>query len=393
MPHLNDCRGDIKKQWYVEYSIRNPKTGKMERVKIYDKINKFSTYDERFDYAKKIIKDYSKQIKNGTISFQEFIEYEDMLLYDGQGSFSRKRLTKAGGIKKYLSDFLKKKKLEVVDKSYRSYQSKLRIFCSFAESKKMIDKPVTVFTNEVIADFLSELVINKSLSKKTIRAYEQILHTFFDYLKKKKIIAENPVYDMPCIGLIKDEAPAAIPSYMRRLLQITIEKEDPQLWMFICFMYYMAIRPGQELRLMRLNQIDYDSRRIIVPNYFAKNRETESIDIPDQLFEMIIEKWELYTFNQGFYVFGKYHEPGDECQTISSMRLRFNKFRDRLNLPKSVKLYSWKHSGAQELASEGVSVYEIQRHLRHRDITTTEMYLKKRVGQRSSTIKHKFPGI
>ena len=31
MPHLNDCCGDLKKQWFVEYSIRNPKTGKMER--------------------------------------------------------------------------------------------------------------------------------------------------------------------------------------------------------------------------------------------------------------------------------------------------------------------------------------------------------------------------
>ena len=365
----------------------------MERVKIYDGLNKFSTYDERFDFAKKIIKKYSRKIREGKISIQEFVEYEDLLLYDGQSCFTRKRLAKPGAMKVYLSDYLKKKKIEVNEKTYKSYQSKLRIFCLFAESKKMINNPVTSFTNEFFADFLGELVIKKNLSKKTVSAYEHILYNFFAYLKKKKVIDENPVYDMPDVGLVKDEAPAAIPGYMRRLLQNIIEQEDPQLWMFICFMYYMAIRPGKELRLMRLNQIDYDLRKISIPCYLAKNRATEAIDIPDQLFDLIVEKWKLYTLNQGYYVFGANFEPGEHCQTINSMRRRFNRFRDRLNLPKSIKLYSWKHSGAQELAADGVSIYEIQRHLRHRDITTTELYLKKRVGQRSSAIKHKFPGI
>ena len=34
MPHLNDCGGDLTKKWYVEYSIRNPKTDKMEGLRI-----------------------------------------------------------------------------------------------------------------------------------------------------------------------------------------------------------------------------------------------------------------------------------------------------------------------------------------------------------------------
>ena len=85
MPHFNDCGGDLTKKWYVEYSIRNPKTLKMERVRIYECINQFSTYRERFDFAQGVIVHYSKQIQLGNISYQEFVE-EDMLLYDGQRS-------------------------------------------------------------------------------------------------------------------------------------------------------------------------------------------------------------------------------------------------------------------------------------------------------------------
>jgi hypothetical protein len=51
MPHLNDCCGDLTKKWYVEYSIRNPQSGKMERIWIYDEINPFSTFRERFDFS------------------------------------------------------------------------------------------------------------------------------------------------------------------------------------------------------------------------------------------------------------------------------------------------------------------------------------------------------
>jgi hypothetical protein len=46
MPHLNDNNGDLTKKWYVEYSIRNPKNGKMERIRIYDGIDQYSTYKE-----------------------------------------------------------------------------------------------------------------------------------------------------------------------------------------------------------------------------------------------------------------------------------------------------------------------------------------------------------
>ena len=155
----------------------------------------------------------------------------------------------------------------------------------------------------------------------------------------------------------------------------------------------MAIRPGHELRLMKLNQINYSSRTVVIHSDVSKNKRTAAIDIPDQLFDLITGKWKLNTYDQSLYVFGKYGEPGDVPLGKNNMKNRHTGFRKKTGLPDSVKLYSWKHSGAQELAAEGASIYEIQRHLRHNDITTTEKYLRKRIGQRSSTIKHNFPEI
>lgn len=234
----------------------------------------------------------------------------------------------------------------------------------------------------------------RSLSRKSLEKYQQILYTFFTYIiSVKKIKMPHPVMNIPRMGSIVDKASAAINRENRIKLQRLVEGEDPQLWMACCFIYYTAIRPHTELRLMRLNQINYDSRTITVKNYLAKTRRTETIDIPDELYNMITRKWKLQDYNQELYVFSKNNIPGEFPLGKNSMRIRFNKFRDRLNLPKDVHYYSWKHSGAQELADAGVNIYELQRHLRHRELSTTECYLKKRIGQRSDSIKHNFPTI
>jgi integrase len=163
--------------------------------------------------------------------------------------------------------------------------------------------------------------------------------------------------------------------------------------MACCFIYYTAIRPGTELRLMKFNQINFQSRTITVRNELSKNSKTETIDIPENLYHLLVDKWNLNTYDSELYIFGQNRKPGLLPLGKNTMRWRFNKFRDKLNLPKSIKFYSWKHSGAQELADRGASIYEIQRHLRHRDMTTTESYLRKRIGQRSNAIKHHFPDI
>jgi integrase len=393
-PHLCDGGGKLEATWYVEYSIRNPVTGKMERLRHYDGFRDIDTPKGRQLYAKKIIRKITADIRNGNTGFEAEIEYEDMLGFGGgQSRFAKKKKTFAGSVNLYLSGFLKYKMSEINTKSLESYRSKLRIFKEFLDSKKMSDKPVLLINNDLIIEFLKALVEDKALARKTIEKYQQILHTFFRHLiENKKIDMPNPALNIPRMGLIKDYAAAGIPGHMRKRLTALIEKADPQLWMACCFIYYTAIRPGTELRLMKLKQINFDAHTITIYNYLAKNQRTEIVDIPDQLFDLM-ERWGLRDYDPDLYLLGKKGLPDTEPLGKNTMRIRFNAFRDRLKLPKSIKYYSWKHSGAQELADQGLSIYELQRHLRHRDIATTEMYLKKRIGQRSNNIRHNFPEI
>jgi len=393
-PHLNNVGKDLNKLWYVEYSLRNPITGEMERFRHHEGFKELKTIKERMVYAQKLIEDYTKRIKFVEIGFSEVVEYNDLLSYNGYVSFSRRKKTTPGSAQMYLSEFLEYKESEITKKTLQTYRSKLRIFDSFLENKKLHNKPVSSISNDMIIEFLKAIYKEKELSHKSVEKYQQILYTFFQYLIKiKQLKIENPVLNIPRIGIIKDESSEAIPLDIRMKLKTIIEQEDPQLWMAICFIYYTAIRPGTELRLMKLNQINYSSRTIVVKNFLAKNGRTETVDIPDPLYDLIVNVWKLQKYDQNLYIFGKNNLPGNIPLGKNAMRIRFNVFRDQLNLSKYIHYYSWKHSGAQELADAGANPYELQRHLRHRDLATTESYLRKRIGQKSSMIKHNFPSI
>ena len=48
-PKIYDADGDLSKRWYIYYSYRHPKTGKLKRMKnIYGKVNRSKTKEARY---------------------------------------------------------------------------------------------------------------------------------------------------------------------------------------------------------------------------------------------------------------------------------------------------------------------------------------------------------
>ena len=379
--------------WYVEFSLRNPYSGKMERKRIYDGFRLLNTYEQRMKHAEKLITEYTEMIKNGDISTQKMVEFEDQLLFDTRVYKSRKKLGAENTFRVLASEFIIYKRIELSEKTLQNYKSKLRAFGDFLKSKKLHEKQIQAIENDKVVDFLRNLVLEDDLSRLTIEKYQQILHTFFQWvIRDKKIKMGNPAIHIPRIGKVVDESAPALPKNVRNLLQKKIEVSDPQLWLGCCIQYFTAIRPGTEMRLIQLKNIDMEARTITIRNYLAKTYRTETVDIPDQLYVLLLE-WNLENYDQQLYLFGTDGVPGEKPIGKNSLRIRFNKIRDSLNLSKEIKFYSWKHSGALELKNAGANMYEIQRHFRHKSVTTTEGYWRKRLGGTGEKIKQNFPDI
>lgn len=295
-------------------------------------------------------------------------------------------------IRVHLSEFLAMKKIEVTQKSYQTYQSKLRIFCEWAEHSGIDKIHVGFITTEHIQDFLRMIAESKQLSRLTLQKYEQILHSFFDWLiRVKKVVKENPVTDIPRMGRVVDQAAKPIPDKERSLLLAAMRKYDRQLWIVCQLQYYCAIRPG-ECRLLKVGDIDFESGVIRVPQDVSKNRQTEAVSMPAQIVNLF-RKEGFDQADKSLYLFSASGYPGMKAVGKNSFRNRFNVLRDKLHLSTDYKLYSFKYTGGVKLVNAGIDTWELQRHFRHKSIDTTEHYIRKNFAVKSEKIKNHFPDI
>lgn len=382
----------MKKQWLVEYSCRNPKTDEMQRFRVYEGLNRLHTAEERYAYAEKLIDEINRKLASGWTPYDdEKVSYEDELAMQMYAKRWGKMREGVPTLRMHLSGFLQMKQETIIPHSYQTYRSKLRIFNEWAEHNKLDTVHVRCITQERILEFFRYIVRENDLSWRSVKKYKQILHNFFDYLISRRLIVENPVYGIPRMGRNTDEAARPIPDSERKVLLASIRRSDPQLWLVCQMEYYCAIRPN-ELRQLRVGDLDLDNGVIRIPCTISKNRKTEVVTMPRQLHRLLLSlNLDDYTYRD--YLFSTGGLPGPTMLGKNTLRYRFDRIRDKLGLSSDYKLYSFKYTGASALVNAGIDTWELQRHMRHKSIDTTEHYIRRNFAVKSDKLKNEFPDI
>jgi len=385
-PTLNDRGGDLSRKWYVEWKYQIPGEPEKRIERVYKGLAT-GTNAERRKIANAIIDEKTEWLKSGEyLSGSLKKVYEDELMYRNEAKIYGKYKSNVITSRTYLSEFLSMKKQTFKNpKSYMDFQSKLRIFNVWLEKNKLDQLSIKLIKRQHIIDFSKYLSEDENLSRLTIDKYIQCISAFFENELLNQRIESNPVLKIPKMGKIVDCSAVPFHNNDREKLKNAISNVDPQLWLACQIEYYCAIRPGTELRLMKIKWIDFDKKCFRIPNIEAKNSLTEIVVIPDQLMSEMI-KMNLQTYHFDLYLFGKNGCPGTIPLGKNTLRNKFNRYRDALNISTEYKFYSWKHTGAIQLLENGVKEHDLQNHLRHKSYTTTEVYLKKKTPQRNSTV-------
>ncbi|MHA7109229.1 tyrosine-type recombinase/integrase [Sunxiuqinia elliptica] len=396
LPTLNDKKGDARKEWYVEYGVRNPKTDKLERFRIYEGLSKVAPV-VRYKRAEKIISEYTEKLKSGwspLIEDERYI-YQDTLVYtEVAKAFGNSRLSNKNA-RFYSNEFLKVISPNVNEEgTLPTYKGKLRLFCNWLDNEDIGENDVSSITNEIILKFFDYLIYKRDFSSITLQKYRQILMALFEYLEKKKKVVVNPVYNIPKVKRDKDQAPRPIPEHDLKLFRETIKRDDPQLWLAIQFEYYCFLRPGKEIRLMQVGDIDFIRGVINVSRFRSKTNRPKYPTIPIVFLNELRDVYQLHEQPKHFYIFSKNQKPGVNPIGKNSLRFRFNKIRSQLNMPKEYKLYSWKHTGNVRADDcPDITMREMQDQNGHVSIVTTEKYLANKGGRVSPAIRDHFPPI
>jgi integrase len=402
-PHLCDRKGDLSKKWYVELSMRDPNTGEMVRSRheCYSgqNINDFKNKAERTEIAQRIIAGLRQKLDAGWTIFNDTNDcvYEDQIQYSNVSQVYNEKVKSNKNYNYWISRYITEvyPELQIQKSTQQTYTSRYRRFGIWLKFKKLDPLNLREISNRNIIDFFLFLSGDKNLSKRTYRSYIDLLSAFFHYVKQQKGVAENPVFDIPKNRIEKNMAAVRIHSEDVQILMRTLDEHDPQLALACRFEYYCGLRPGKEICLMRIQDLDLRNGigKVRISYETAKTHRTRNVVIPDTFLIYLLDTWKLNSLPSHYYVFGKNGTPGHECIGKNSLRFRFNRFREELKLPTENKLYSMKHTGAVTLAEQGEALINIRDHLGHTSVSTTEHYLRRHGFNESKIIRHNFPKI
>lgn len=395
LPKLYDANGDIKKKWFIYFSYRNPADNVMTRFKIFDGFGKLYTKKARYAHADKLLKDYTDRLNQGWNPFADDHKgaiYDDNLRY---ASVARVFKSARAGNKtfNYYSNLFLPEVKGMADKTYRNYISKYRIFDAWLTREGYDANDIATITPAIMRQFFLYLINDEKLARITVSKYKNMLERFFEWCVKNKYLRQSPVIDMPETTRENDQAPRPINESDIDGLVAEIQNTDPQLWLTIQLEYYCFLRPGLEIRFARVKWFDLARGVIRIPKEVVKTNENKVVIIPDVFRENLLNYWRLHLYPPNYYVIGKNGMPGTEALGSNNLRNRFNIIRDRLNLPKEYKLYSWKHTGNSRLADTDIPLFHQKQQNGHASLRSTEEYLKNKIGFHSVQIKKHFPPL
>ncbi len=391
LPKLNHCSGDPSRQWFVYYSVRDPRTGKMVRFRHYDGFTGLSEA-EKYEHAKQLIDTFSAKLRGGWTPFTDdtTIIYNDHLEYKTVADMYGSRRTGNKTLRSLTNRWLEEMKPGIRHETHLTYKSKLRIFVLWIEKAGAGNNDIATIDNKLISLFFRYLIDNRQLSAKSIKYYRMLLAKVFESFRHKKQILINPIYDIPPCNRINDKAPRPI---QREDLD-KIKKElvhDPELALGFKFEYYCGMRPGHEIRLLKIKDIDFFNGTIHIDRLRAKNRKDRIVTIPIQFLEELRAS-ALRKLDKEWYIFGRGGHPGPKTIGKNKLSRHFRTLRIKLGLPEEYKLYSGKHTGAIEADNTGkIPFKEISEHLDHADMQTTSIYFRNKKPRLSEAIRNHFP--
>lgn len=391
LPKLNDCGGNLKLKWYVEYCFRDKKTDKLERFRIYEGFRVLPTTSERYSHANAIIKEISTKILSGWDPLDiDKMTINNHIQYNIQSKAYGDREETEMNLFYYMNLYLDERKPTLSYKTIQDYTSKLRLFHHWLQTKGKGDIYAQEVTNDIVSDYILSL-IKKGREKHTVKDSRQRISQVLNWLVRKQILVKNPIFDLPEARQHHDHSAQPMTKKEASFLLNYIKKKDKQLYLFCSMLFYCAIRPGTELRLLKVKDINLFTNSITIRIENGKKGEG-IVNIPPKLAELL-EKMRINSCNREFYVFGREGKPGEECWGKNHFRVLFNKYRDEIGYPKEYKLYSWKCTGGILFAMSGAPLAAIRDHFRHKSTAYTDIYLSKKIGKQNDYVKHKFPEL
>jgi integrase len=355
---------DVSKRWFIDIVILDSITQQPVRKRISKQINRFTTAVERQIYAEDFIRRLVSLVASGA-TFTAKTKFDQLEIESGQTDYSKISLQEAFEV------FIQHK-ADISYKETNRYKATLRYLAEFEQKHKPIQ--LSKVTHHQIKAFLTHLLHERKLEAKTYNHYRSVYFAVFNHFFKLGVISSNPVAMVPSLRVQKGKRhkPLTI-AQVAAMRDLAVQKGDYQFVLFISMGFYALIRPGRELRLMRVRDIGPEF--IFVTSENAKSFESRRVEMVTPL-KKLINASKIQDYPGDYFLFSRDGNPGSEPVGGGYFYKKQKRYLKELGLhDQGHDLYCYKHSGAIQMIKDGYTAMDIQLMAGHKSPTQTMDYL------------------
>ena len=359
---IYDGGGDLKKQWFVYYSFKNPVTGKFERYKVFREINQETTKAERYKLANAYKDGINKALEEGSNPFEQKDEYEDQ---------AQNIITCIDKFLDYIASSNKRYNTK------RKYKYELNIFKDWINSTGLSTLKIGEIKKQNVFEFIAYLKSTRKIgSGKTVNHYLNDIRAFFNHYidNYDEYLERNPASKITR-DLVEEKGNIAFNEDEFNAIKAYCLQNDPYLWLVCQVIYYTGLRNEAELPYLRCGDFDIKNKLFFVESWVAKSKTRQPVPIyPD--FEDLLLTLNLDQYPADWFLFGRGDKPGPIRVGVDNHARRFRPVKKYLGMGNDRGLYCLKGTRACHLFDDGASVRDIQLLFRHADPLITMKYLK-----------------
>ena len=362
---LNDCGGDLGRQWYVYYSYVHPETKQFQRFK---KVisTKLLTKTQRHAAASQEIQRINKWLREGNNP------------YDA----ANPRILLSDAFQLYLDSIEHTIRL----RSFYTYRNYVTTLNKYLEEKKQTLLRVNEFTHDNALQFMDWLKNSQKVSNRTYNNYKVHVKSIFTFLHARGYLDFNPFNNIQKLEQEESEITCLTATELQ-IMKTKMMVEYPQLFNVAMLIFYCFLRP-QEIVRLKVENIDLVGQRIYLSGKTSKNKRTQTITIPDALMDHLAKLKNLDA-PSNYYVFSKKLLPGTFQIAPTRIAEIWRKWCDANGINK--RIYHLKHTGVGMAIESGMNVRDLQLQLRHASLDETQKYLEKFNNVASDRLKKGFP--
>ncbi|WP_405384047.1 tyrosine-type recombinase/integrase [Maribacter sp. LLG6340-A2] len=289
IPKIYSANGDLQKRWYVYFSFRHPKSGKLERqTPFYGNANTYKTKEGRMSVLVIYRKVLLRLLNQGYDPYSDNIELHKRLKNKNKVALSvdlpNKHLERPEPIPEKTSmtiqeafDFGMKLKEKLVSTSTkRDYESKIKIFLEWLSTNHPDLKYIHELNKKLVVGFLNHVLARSSA--RTRNNYKTDLSSIFQVLFENEIVEQNFINKIPKLKSIPERNKTYSQNTQEEIFRY-LEEKDPILLLYIKFISYNFLRPIEVCRL-KVKDIDINNRTV---RFKAKNSPLKTKIIPELL--------------------------------------------------------------------------------------------------------------